>query len=161
VDLSAVISLDATRANPTWRADENVLRLLLELREFSEKEVVTQTRTAPDHVLNCASAGTTQIFYDEELALRETLNYPPFATFLLLSWQGDQAVVEKVETEIKSRTEKFKGSFYSNPLSTEAKILRHALFRLPAKDAQIGELNEILRSFPPYIKIEVDPNRIV
>ena len=57
VDLSAIISLDATRSNPTWRADENVFRLLLQLRELSHKEVLVQTRTTPDSVLQNAIHG--------------------------------------------------------------------------------------------------------
>lgn len=161
VDLSAVISLDATRANPTWRADENVLRLLLQLREFSHKEVLVQTRTPTDNLLQCASSGMIESFYTEELSLRETLKYPPFATFVLLSWQGDTATVEKIEAEIKKRTSDFSGSFYSNPLSNEKKTLRHALFRIPEGDPNYAKLIDIIRTFPPYIKIEIDPNRIV
>ncbi|MEZ4195636.1 MAG: hypothetical protein R3B53_04600 [Candidatus Paceibacterota bacterium] len=161
VDFSAVISLDATRANPTWKTDENVLRLLLQLREFSQKEVLVQTRIPADHVLSCATSGTIESFYDEELSLRQALNYPPFATFILLSWQGSPVAVEKVETEVKSRLKDFAGTYYSNPLSTESKILRHVLFRLPAKDPKTLEIINIIRTFPPYLKVEIDPNRIV
>lgn len=161
VDLSAVISLDATRANPTWKTDENVLRLLLQLRELSQKEVLVQTRTPADHVLNCATAGTIESFYDEELSLREALKYPPYSTFILLSWQGSEEAVARVEKEVVSRTNDFKSLFYSNPLSSDTKILRHCLFRLPAKDAKNIDLINTIRTFPPYIKVEIDPNRIV
>lgn len=161
VDFSAIISLDATRANPTWKTDENVLRLLLQLRELSQVGVLVQTRTPADHVLDCASAGTIESFYDEELALRQALKYPPFATFILLSWQGSPEAIEKVETEVKGRTKDFDGTYYSNPLSTDSKILRHCLFRLPIKDVKTTELINIIRTFPPYIKVEIDPNRIV
>ena len=161
VDLSAVISLDATRANPTWHTDENVLRLILELREFSHKEVLIQTRSATDDLLRCANSGQIESFYTEELSLREVLKYPPYATFILLSWQGDTVAVEKIETEVKKRTAKFTGNFYSNPLSNDSKTLRHALFRIPGEEPAYVELIEIVRTFPPYIKIEIDPNRIV
>ncbi len=161
VDLTAVMSLDAVRANPTWRADESVLRLLFELREFSHKSVILQTRTTPDQLLEVAKNGQIEGFYNEELALRETLLYPPFATFILLSFEGEKAVVEKIELEIKKRTQSWDGSYYSSPLSTGTKTLRHALFRLKIKDPTRVDLIEIIRSFPPYIKIEIDPNRIV
>lgn len=161
VDLSAIISLDATRANPTWRADETVLRLLLQLRELSEKEVLVQTRTKPDELLGHAAAGTIENFYTDELSLRDALKYPPFSTFILLSWQGSDEAVAKVEAEVKKRTEGFNGKYYSNPLSSPTKILRHCLFRLLPKDVKTKELIEIIRTFPPYIKVEIDPNRIV
>jgi primosomal protein N' len=133
----------------------------MQLREFSHKEVVLQTRTTPDQLLSYATNGLIEGFYTEELALREALLYPPFASFILLTWEGSKETVEKVEQEIKKRTSEFSGNFYSNPLSTAAKTLRHALFRLPNKDEKYTSLIEIVKSFPPYIKIEIDPNRIV
>lgn len=161
VDLSAVVSLDATRANPTWRADEQVLRLLLELRDLSHKEVMVQTRTPVDELLKAAESGIIEGFFSDELALREALSYPPFSLFILLSWQGDAEAVKKVEEEIEKRTITFPKSCYSNPLSTPRKTLRHALFRLSPQDPKLGELIEIIRSFPPYVKVEIDPSRIV
>ena len=161
VDLSAIISLDATRANPTWRADENTFRLLLQLREMSSKEVLVQTRSEPDELLRLATQGGLESFYNEEIALRETLNYPCFSTFILLSWTGDKATIDDIEKSVKSATVVYTGNFYNNPTSTRSKILRHALFRLPPKDKKLPEFIETLRSLPPYIRIEVDPNRIV
>jgi primosomal protein N' len=161
VDLSAVVSLDATRANPTWRADEQTLRLLLTLRDLSHKEVIVQTRTATDDLLRSAHTGMIEGFYTEELSLRESLAYPPFSTFILLSWQGSLEAVRKTETEVLKRTVEFVSTCYSHPHSNENKTLRHALFRIQHDQHKLSELIEILRQFPPYIKIECDPSRIV
>jgi primosomal protein N' len=161
VDISAVLSLDATRANPTWRADEQVLQLLFSLRERSHKGVFLQTRTTPDQLLSYATTGIIEGFYTEELALREMLSYPPFTTFILLSFEGDHLMIEKTEIEIKKRTDAFTPSFYSNPLSTKAKTLRHCLFRLKIGDKTISTLIDTIRTFPPYIKVEINPSRIV
>ncbi len=161
VDLSAVISLDATRSNPTWRADENVFRLLLQLREMSTQGVMVQTRTAPDSVLQSATHGALEVFYNEELELREQLQYPPFSTFILLSWTGEKSVVSEVEESIKITTTPLEATFYSNPTSTETKILRHALFRIPANDKNKSIFIEKIKNLPPYIRMEIDPARIV
>ncbi len=160
VDLSAVMSLDATRANPTWRADENVFRLLLELRERSHHEVMVQTRTAPDSVLQNATHGSLELFYNEEIGLRHSLSYPPFATFMLLSWVGSKETVIETEKGLKHLLGSFSGSYYSNPASTNEKTLRHALFRL-TKSEDVKAFTEQVRQVPPYIKIERNPNRIV
>lgn len=160
-DISAIISLDATRANPTWRADENVFRLLLQLREQSTQEVLVQTRTTPDSVLQNAIHGSVEVFYNEEIELREMLNYPPFSCFVLLSWVGEKAVVLQIEEQIKQMTAPAVASFYSNPSSTDSKVLRHALFRLDQSAKNRTEFIEVLRKLPPFIRIEVDPNRIV
>lgn len=161
VDLSAIISLDATRSNPTWRADENVFRLLLQLREISSHEVIVQTRTAPDSVLENAKHGSLEVFYNEEIELREMLNYPPFSTFVLLSWTGEKTLVLNIEESIKKLTKDFEGLFYSNPSSTDSKILRHGLFRIPRSDKNKQNFIALIKSLPPYIRIEIDPNRIV
>jgi primosomal protein N' (replication factor Y) len=161
VDLSAIISLDATRSNPTWRADENVFRLLLQLREISTQEVIVQTRTAPDEVLQSATHGALEVFYNEELELREMLKYPPFSTFILLSWVGEKSVVMAVEESVRLATKSVAGTFYSNPTSTDAKTLRHALFRIAPDDKNKADIIEILKTLPPYIRIEIDPQRIV
>jgi primosomal protein N' (replication factor Y) len=161
VDLSVVTSLDAARSNPTWRADENIFRLLLELRELSNHEVMIQTRTTPDSVLNSAKQGSLEIFYNEEIQLRESLSYPPVVTFILLSWTGNKDIVTSTEEIIKTITQGHTADFYNNPNSTGEKILRHALFKIeknnPAHEEFIGKLKKL----PPYIRIEIDPNRIV
>lgn len=161
VDLSAIISLDATRANPTWRADEDVLRLLFELRELSHKEVVVQTRSKPDILLSYATSGSLDSFYTDEISLREQLSYPPFSTFILLSYVGNKSTVEETEKQIKLLTRTFDGSYYSNPFSHDDKILRYALFRITNTSKNLSDFIQIIRSLPPYIKMEIDPNRIV
>jgi hypothetical protein len=161
VDLSAIISLDATRSNPTWRADENVFRLLLQLRDISSQEVLVQTRTSPDLVIEGAKHSSLESFYRDELDLRESLNYPPFSTFILLTWTGEKSVVSEVEKNIQAMTSTFEGTYYNSPSSTDAKTLRHALFRLAPTNKTKPDFIEILKGLPPYIRIEIDPQRIV
>lgn len=161
VNLSSIVSLDAARSSPTWRADENIFRLLLELREISSQEVIVQTRTEPDSVLDSAKHGSLEVFYNEEIKLRESLNYPPFSTFILLTWTGDKTIVTDTENIIKNITVGHEGSFYSNPNSTATKILRHALFRLTPQSKEKNDFLAKLKQLPPYIKIEIDPARIV
>lgn len=161
VDLTAIASLDAVRATPTWRVDEYTLRLLLTLRDFSRKEVLVQTRTPEEPLLAVVQSGLIESFYTDEIALRRDHLYPPFAHFILLSWQGDAAQVAQIETEIHQRTATFSPTYYSHPLSDQSKTLRHALFRIPEGTPELKNLLELLRHFPPYIKIELDPSRIV
>jgi primosomal protein N' len=161
VTLSAVVSLDATRANPTWRSDEQTLHLLFTLRDLSEKEVIIQTRTPIDTLLESVHTGMIEGFYTEELTLRQSLSYPPYAVFFLLSWQGSHEFVKKTEEEILKRTEGYSAHCYHSPLSSGQKIIRHALFRISPHDKMLPNFIELIRHFPPYIKIERDPSRIV
>ncbi len=162
VDVSAVVSLDAARAIPTWRADESLFRLMLHLRECTSKEVLVQTRNEPDNLLTHASRGAIERFYDDEISLRHMLGYPPYNTFVLLSWTGTEIAATEAGKMVKERLDSISAQFYTNPNSTEQKSLKHALIRIDAGDIKLKErVIDITRTLPPYIKIEIDPDRIV
>lgn len=160
IALSAVVSLDAVRAIPTWRADEYLFHLLTTLRENTSHEVIVQTRHEIDDVLLYASRGALERFYDDEINLRKMLNYPPFCTFIFCTWQGTPKTTAGTEIIIRNRLSSVNclGEFYTNPHSNGEKIIRHCLIRL-------NELNptliDTLRTLPPYISITVNPDRIV
>lgn len=159
--LSVVVSYDATRSVQTWRADEYVLRQLLQLRDNTAHELIVQTRTEDEPLLELLERGEVESFYSEEVTLREQLAYPPFATFILLTFQGSAAVVKNIETEIKQALADQDIHFYSDPYTTPEKMTRHGLLRLSQEQWPNQELCDRLRSLPPYIKVEVNPERIV
>lgn len=162
VDVSAIISLDAARSIPTWRADESLFRLLLRLRECTAKEVLVQTRTEPDDLIIHATRGATERFFDDEIALREMLQYPPYNTFILLTWVGTKKSVIELTKPITTLLEEENIQYYSSPNSTEDKTERHGLLRIDGKDHQkLATLCAKLRNLPPYVKIEINPERIV
>ena len=162
ISLSAIVSLDAVRAIPSWRADETVFRLILELREQPGREVMIQTRSETDDLLIFASRGAVDRFHDDEINLRQMLKYPPFAKFIFLSWQGAPQIITDTETIIKKMlsTHNVAGNFYTNPHSKANQQLRHCLMRLdPMYDT--SALIETLRHLPPYVAVTINPDRIV
>lgn len=162
VDVSAVISLDATRAIPTWRADEYLFRLLMRLRECTVKEVVIQTRTESDNLLIHASRGAVERFYDDEIALRSMMKYPPYSTFILLSWVGTVSSVTELGKPIETLLDTCAVQYYNNPNSSPDKTLRHGLIRIPHTNKEaLTEIIALLRRVPPYVKVEINPERIV
>ena len=88
------------------------------------------------------------------------LLYPPFATFILLSYAGDRGAIDTIETEVKRLTAAFPGDYYTNPTSRDGKLLRHALFRLSDSKTKRACI-ETLKALPPYVRTEIDPDRIV
>lgn len=162
VAVSAIVSLDAARSIPTWRADESLFRLLLTLRESSSQEVLVQTRTETDNLLTYATRGAIERFYDDELELRRMVQYPPICTFILLTWAGSVAATNDTEELITNTLKDEQIQCYNHPHSTQTKVMRHGLIRLNPEDKQsyITTLDR-LRSLPPYVKIEVNPERIV
>lgn len=160
VDVSAVVSYEATRFVSTWRADEVVLAGLLELREVTEKDVLVQTRTEIDDVLTYAQGGLIDQFYDSEIAIRKALGYPPFATFILLSWTGTKEQTLEIEAIVKKFLIDTNIATYNAPHSTQLQTVRFGLIRMQ-DERDLTPLMQKLKLLPPYIKIEVNPDKIV
>lgn len=161
VAVSAVISLDATRSIPSWRADEIVFRLLLELREKSTQEVLLQTRQPVDDLLTYASRGALERFYDDELQLRQQLLYPPYAHLLLLTWLESAATQEFLQQTIVHFS-RFNPQTYRSPNSHKDKPIRHILIRLSIdQPSDYSAALLLLRNLPAFVKIEIDPDRVV
>ncbi len=159
VTSSVVVSYDATRTIPSWRADEATFRLLLRLREQSDTDVLVQTRTEPDSILEYAASGSLERFYDDELTLREQLSYPPFRTLMLLTWVVSKHTAA-LETLLQAELSTCTPRFYPNPHNSGPRELRHCLCKLSAGD-QLARALTVARRLPPYVKIEMNPDRIV
>lgn len=161
IDASAVMSYEATRAIPTWRADETIFSLLISLREMTQKDVVIQLRTEPDELIQLATRGLLDQFYDGEIAVRNALSYPPYNVFILLSWMGTKEQVLETERIITEALHAFVPQYYNAPQSSDSKTVRYGLIRIDTKKWPEKELIDSLRTLPPYIKIEINPDRIV
>lgn len=161
VDRSCITSHDAARSIPSWKAEEEFFALLLTLRERTRHTFYLQTRTEPDELITYAQQGLVEQFYTDELELRNALSYPPFATFILLTWQDRKERVDEIEASLSSELAAYKPRFYSAPQSVAKKTRRHGLIRVPKAQWPIPELIGKLRALPPNIKIEIDPDRIV
>jgi primosomal protein N' len=161
VALGAVVSLDSLRAVPTWRADEQSLGLLLHLRELAEEELFLQTRNEPDELPGYLKSGQISQFFNDELALRSDLNYPPFAHLVHLTMSGKEESVKLLEKEVSDLLQGFKFSFYSSPNSTPEKTTRYGLWRVALNEWPHRELMDRLRTLPPSVRVEIDPDRLV
>tara|TARA_B100000508_G_scaffold112391_2_gene90784 strand:- start:901 stop:2787 length:1887 start_codon:yes stop_codon:yes gene_type:complete len=161
VPYSVVTSLDAARAVPTWRAEEELFALLMALREKTEEVCYIQTRSEPDEVLQLAAQGHLEQFYTDELALREQLGYPPFTYLVHLTLQGPATAVTKLEREVEATLHAWQPKFYHAPTTTSAKATRFGLIRVRKHKWPDRKLIKALRSLPPQVRIEVNPDRIV
>lgn len=161
VALSAIVSTDAARSIPSWRAEEEFFSLLLKLRECSSSMVIVQTRTEPDQNLLYAKSGQVEQFYTEELALRRELNYPPFAVFVHLTLSGPAESILPLKDEASKILEEFKPHFYNSPQSGASKTICYGLIRVARKEWPNERLTKQLLLLPPSIRVEINPGRIV
>jgi primosomal protein N' len=161
VSVTVVTSYEAARAIPTWRAEETLLSLMLTLREKTTNECFIQTRSDPDYLLKYAGRGLIDEFYAEEIMMRKTLTYPPYAVFILLTWIGTQTQILEAEKYVTAQLTDTELQYYNAPLTTAKGITRHGLIRIERENWPDKKLIDQLRHLPPTIKIEVGPEKII
>ncbi len=161
VTMSVVTSIDALSANTTWRNGEEVFKLLLTLREKSKESVLVQTRHEFDNVIGLAKEGALNNFYNNEITLRQVLNYPPFMVFIHLTWKGSQTTVCHLKEVVADCLKDYPITFYASPYNRDSKFTEYGLLRQPTPDWPEGELLNRLKSLPPAVRVMINPDRIV
>lgn len=161
IDNSVIVNMDALYATPTWRLEEENLALLLALREVTSDTVYIQTRSKDTDLITHAKHGGIEHFYTEELALRQSFNYPPFSTFVHLTWQGTPEVVAKIEPIVHQALAPFTPSYYTSPPSPRGLPIYYGLMRIPRGSWPSEKLSAALRSLPPSVRVVINPDRII
>ncbi len=94
VTLVGVISADTQMMLPDFRASERTFQLLTQVagragRRSQAGEVIVQTLQPGHYSLKHVVSHDVKGFYEEELAYRRELDYPPFSRIVLLEFQGE------------------------------------------------------------------------
>jgi primosomal protein N' (replication factor Y) len=161
IDASVIANVDALLTTPTWRLDEENLALLLRLREVTKASVMVQMRAQEIDLVGYAKNAEVERFYDDELELRKTFNYPPFSTFIHLTWQGSPESVRETKNHIETLFKEFKISFYPSPLSPKDSQIEHGLIRANRGSWPDAKIILALKALPPTVRIIINPDRIV
>lgn len=161
VHTSVVTSLEAVRATPTWRAQEELFGLLMNLRERSTDAVYVQGKENADETVKQAQKGMIEQFFTEELALRQILNYPPYARFIHLTWRANERAGRAYGDQIKKNFHDYKPAIYPDPNTIGTLRQFFALIRVAESDWPQPELMEKLRNLPPSVRIMLNPDRII
>lgn len=157
VQLSAVVSLDALRAIPSWRQEEESLGILLALREKTHGFVFVQTRSEEHELLRHARSGTTGAYYAEELVSRRQFHYPPYSVFIHLTWHKGEP--DMLTPEITERLGPFDIALYGPPSDNEK--IGYGLLRVPHEEWPRDDIVDALRALPPSVRVIINPDRIV
>jgi primosomal protein N' (replication factor Y) (superfamily II helicase) len=83
VTLVGVIDADTALYQPDFRSPERTFQLLTQVsgrcgRSELGGEVIIQTKRAEHYTLQAAKSHDYKVFYDQEIALRRQMGYPPF-----------------------------------------------------------------------------------
>ena len=162
VELSVVASLDSMLSISAWRAHEHALHTLFALRERTADELIVQTRLPDERVIRAIATGNPSEFIESEIAERKQFSYPPFATFVGLSWSGTAAAVGKTSLVVKEALQQWD---LVGPLPARAsgknRFEARAVLRLPQGSWPDDAVIAAIHTLPPDISVSVDPDDIV
>lgn len=159
---SVVVSLDALRATPTWRQNEEQLATLLLLRELTDDTLYVQSRGPHDALIEYAARGMVEKFYTEERALRQTFHYPPHVVFFHLTWHAPAAHADDIEVLVKDAFQGVAALEIYRPVHLkDGTGPRYGLIRIPTIDWPCPRVLKALRSLPPSVRIIKNPDRLL
>lgn len=101
VTLVGIIAADISLNSGSYKAAENTFQLLTQVsgragRSEKEGRVYIQTYNSDNYVIRLSAKQDYKGFYDEEIAVRRILDYPPFGCFfnIMISGEKEREVIE-------------------------------------------------------------------
>ena len=174
VELVAVASIETILNLPDYRSSERVFEILSRLKKMSNNLFFVQTYNPENFAINCALKNNWKKFYQQEIKLRKTLNYPPFSQLIKLVFEHKELKRVKTETEILLKKLEFQASklnllkekkvqFLGPSPCFVPKIRKKYRWQIVIKSniKELGLRNQLLMTIPSNWHIEIDPESLL
>lgn len=162
VELGVVASIDSVLSLPSWRAHEHALETLYTLLMKSDERLIIETRRPDTAVLKSVHTGSPIEFLREETKERKFYGYPPFSTFVGLTWHGTESAVALVAQDVRAALASYD---LVGPLPPElvsrGMYRQRAVIRRERGAWPEPELLTTIKSLPQSVQVTVDPDDIV
>ncbi len=149
---SGLVSVDSLFSIPDFGMSERIFYLVNRLREITTTRTLIQTRNIGQQILTWGAQGNITDFYQDEIAGRETLLYPPFSIFIKISLLPNKKVPVREELDLlEQKFSRWKPETFHHSL----------ILRIPRNEYPDRELSRELTLLPPHFSIKVDPESIL
>jgi primosomal protein N' (replication factor Y) len=101
--MAAVLNIDSSLNLPDFRAMEKAYQELSSIIDLVEPkgEILIQTRFPNTPLFRHLQYNDYASFANEELSMRKTLNYPPYAKLLIITFSGSPGISEKIMKTVR------------------------------------------------------------
>lgn len=173
VTLVGVLNSDVSLNIPDFRASETVFQLITQVsgragRGVLAGEVVIQTNLPDNSTIQLAARQDYVAFYEEEIAVRELFQYPPFSQFVKVAFSGtNPAQIQQIAEQFRQGlVERLPSAYQLNPLipSGHAKVKDKYRFQFLVRGPAIYPINQALASvqekvkLPSTVSVRIDVN---
>lgn len=155
----AVASLDTILSFPDYRGNERMASILASLALIATHTFLVQTRHASHPVFTMMKKGSIAELSKEALKEREALGYPPFAVLIKITAEGSQGKedIEKYAMSIS----KHQPLIYTGAPNHKGAPRTHMLLKVPSETWPHPEIIAVLKTLPPSVTINVDPESVL
>ncbi len=152
----AIIFPELLNSAPEYSADEDAVRTVLRIRSLASLRFFVQTTDRQLPIVKISETPNLQDFYRKEIAVRKTLDYPPFSILILFCWsESDSESIRKdIENVAKGKNITFLEKSVFNLKENRA------VLKINAGEWPDEKLREKILSLPTKISAEVMPNRL-
>lgn len=158
IENTAVVSLDSYFSIPDFQINEKIFHILLYMRSISDKNFIIQTRQEKTIIFENALRGNLMDFYRDEIEDRRSIDYPPFATYIKITIEGEKNTVKKEIDEVAKYLKPYELQIFDafNP-GTNKSFSVHGLISLKKGSWPDENLLQKLRMIQPHCSVRVDP----
>lgn len=162
IEYSAIGTLDALFSIPDFRINEKIFTIVTKLRSITQKHFLLQTRNSEAPVLSLGVKGNIIDFYRKEIEERKQFGFPPFCTFIKISYVGKKETVLESMENLKVLLAGWHIDIFPAFIATiDGEYVMHALLKLGEREWPNTELIDRLKSLPPSYAVNVDPESIL
>lgn len=155
----AIASLDTILSLPDYRGTERIAAILTSLALIATDTFLIQTRHANHPVFTMMQKGSIAELSKDALKERNTLDYPPFAVLVKITAEGIRSK-EEIEKYAASLSD-HQPLVYTGAPSPKGAPRTHMLLKVPSEKWPHPEVIATLKTLPPSVTINVDPENVL
>ncbi|MEI8270401.1 MAG: hypothetical protein WCG45_03445, partial [bacterium] len=170
--LTVIASFDSLFSIPNYKINERVIQLLTSIISKTKNKIIIQTKNERDPAILAIKTENLLSFIREELKDRENIGYPPYKTFIKITYLGDKEETTKTRHAVAEVFKEYNPVIFSGFVAKlKGKYRTNALIKVNRNDWSIPELSnnsnidqnlfEKLSSLPQTFTVNINPEDLL
>ncbi len=118
---SVIVSFDTLFNIPSYRTNERIIHLFIQIAERTRGKLYVQTKFADEPIIELIKSNAFMSWYKEELAERKSYGYPPYTTILKLVWHGKEAERDAARDYMKELLAPYSPDIFDSQMVSKGK----------------------------------------
>ncbi|MBP7804890.1 MAG: hypothetical protein KA052_01545 [Candidatus Pacebacteria bacterium] len=170
---SCIVSFDTLFNIPSYRTNERIIELFLDIAERTTDKLYVQTKNPDEEIISLVQSNNYSSWYRNELAERMDYNYPPASTILKISWYGKAAEKDAAKDYMAEVLAPYAPDMFESTVVVRGKketavnaVIRPkrdewSVYALLDGKGLSENLRELLAKLPDEAKIAINPDNLL